>query len=135
MRKYLLNNRFVWMMTLWAALICIPPSNAFAFPSQSLSTVQPALLRQAQIDSVMDALSRPEAQLHMRLMHLDENQVRESLTKLDDTELAQVAQRADSVKAAGDAGLGLIIALLVIVLLVVLIVNLSNKKIVVRDAH
>lgn len=134
MRKYLLNYKLVWMMALWMALVSIPPSNAFAFPSESLSTVQSVSLREAQIDKVMSVLSRPEARLHMRLMRINENQVRDSLVKLDDAELAQVAQRADSVKAAGDFGLGLLITLLVIVLLVVLIVDLSNKKIEIKDA-
>ncbi len=133
MRKYLLNYKLVWMMALWTTFISIPPSNAFAFPSGSLSTVGPVSLREAQIDKVMSVLSRPEAQLHMRLMQIDESQVRDSLTKLDNAELAQVAQRADTVKAGGDGVIGLVIALLVIVLLVMLIVNLSNKKIEIKD--
>ena len=134
MRKYLLNRKLVLLMSLWMALLGGLPSNAFAFPSESLSTGGASEARQAQIDKVMSALSRPEAQLHLRLMRIDEGQVRTALAKLDEAQLAQVAQKADKVKAAGDGALGLLIALLVVVLLVVLIVNLSNKKIEIKDA-
>ncbi len=132
MRKYLLNCKLVWAVALWTAFVSIPPSSVHAFPSESLAILQPVSLREAQIDKVMSVLSRPEARLHMRLMRIDESQVRDSLAKLDDAELAQVAERADSVKAAGGA-LGIVIALLVIVLLVVLIMNISDKKIEIKD--
>ena len=134
MRKYLLDRKFVWVMALWMALLSVPPSNAFAFPSESLSVSDTAGARQAQIDKVMSVLSRPEAQLHLRLMRINDQQVRAALTKLDDAQLAQVARKADTVKAAGDGTLGVLIALLVIVLLVVLIINLSNKKVEIKDA-
>ena len=134
MRKQLLNKRFVWMMALWAAIISVPPSNAFAFPSGSLSVSSAPGVRDAQINKVMSILSRPDAQLHLRLMRIDEKEVRSALAKLDDAQLAQVARKADTVKAAGDGALGVIIALLVITLLVVLIINLSNKRVVIKDA-
>lgn len=135
MRKFILDPKLVWTMTLWAALISVRPSAAFAFPTESLQTVQPVSLREAQIDKIMSLLSRPEARLHLGLMRINESQVRDSLTKLDDAELAQVSQRADAVKAAGDGALGIVIAVLVIVLLIVLIMNLSNKKIEIKDDH
>ena len=132
MRKYLLDRKFVWVMALWMALLSVPPSNAFAFPSESLSVSDTAGARQAQIDKVMSVLSRPEAQLHLRLMRINDQQVRAALTKLDDAQLAQVARKADTVKAGGDI-LGLVIVLLVIAILVILIMKLSDKTVVVKE--
>ena len=134
MRKRLLSKQFVLMVALWTAIISVPPSNVFAFPSESLSMISADGVRDAQINKVMSVLSRPEAQLHLRLMRINDQQVRVALTKLDDAQLTQVAQKADSVKAAGDGALGIVIALLVIALLVVLIVNLSNKRVEIKDA-
>ena len=134
MRKFLLNREFIFALVFWSFVISMPASDAFAFPSESLSAGYSASARDAQIDKIMNVLSRPEAQLHLRLMRINENQVKDALIKLDDSQLTQVAQKADIVKAGGDGALGLVIAVLVIVLLIVLIVNLSNKKIEVKDA-
>ena len=133
MRVYLLDRKFVFTMALWAVFLGIVPSNGFAFPSESLAVVAPASVREAQIHRILEVLSRPEAQVHLRLMGVHSSQIEKSLSKLDDSQLQRIAQKADAVKVGGD-GLGIVIALLVIVLLVVLIVNLTDKKIVVKDA-
>ncbi len=134
MRKFLLNRRLVLAMALWAVFLGVCPTNGFAFPTQSLASLAPSAAREYQINKIMDVLSRPEARLHLQLMKLNEQDVRSSLTKLDDSQLTQVAQRADAVKAAGDGALGVIIALLIITLLVVLILRVSDKKVVVSKA-
>jgi hypothetical protein len=128
MRKHLLNPKLVWTMALLMTVLSVPPQ-AMAFPSQSLA--QTASVRDAQIERVMSVLSRPQAQTHLQLMRIDQSQLRESLTKLDDSELAQVTQRAESIKAAGD-GLGIIVTVLLIVLLVVLIMKINDRRIVVK---
>lgn len=132
MRKFLLNRGFVGALAVWAAVISFNPSVGSAMPSESLSTVQAVSVRQAQVEEIMQVLSMPQAQLHLRMMGLREADVREGLSKLDDAELAQVASRSETVKAGGD-GLGIVIAVLVIVLLVIVILSLTDKKIEVKD--
>lgn len=134
MRHKLLNPAFVSGMALWMCALSLPPSGAWAMPSASLSafaTVQ-TQIRQAQIDSILSALSRPEARAHLALMRIDEKRLKEDLAALSDTDLAAVAEKAEAVKAGGDA-LGVIVVLLVIALLVILILKLSEKKVVIRD--
>ena len=128
MRRYLLNRHFVFALAVWAAAISIGPSNAFAFPSNSLSVSAPASLRDAQISQIMTALSGPQAQLHLRLSGIDNKDLRQALSKMDDAQLSQVARRADNVKAGGD-GVGFVIAILIVVLLIVVIMKLMDKRI------
>ena len=133
MRRYFLNRKFVLALALWAGFLGILPSSSFAFPSESLSLAVTSSAREAQVSHILSVLSRPEAQVHLRLMGVHQDQIEKSLSKLDDSQLQRIAEKADAVKVGGD-GLGIIIALLVIVLLVVLIVNLTGKKIVVKEA-
>ena len=132
MVKRVLNRNFVSMLALWMTIISAVPSNAFAFPSQSLSALQPASLRDVQISRIMDVLSRPEAQVRLHMMGIDPKKAKNAVSGLDDAQLAQLAGRAEAVQAGGD-GLGLVIGILVVVLLVVLIINLMNKKIEIKD--
>ena len=132
MRRRLLNRKFVSVLVLWMTILSVAPLNVFAFPSQSLSVSQPASLRDAEISRIMSVLSRPEAEIHLRMMGISQAQVKDALAKLDDAQLAQVADKTNTIKAGGD-GLGIVIALLVIVLIVVLIVKLMNKKIEIKD--
>ena len=128
MRKFLLNRKLVLTLALWTMLISIPPSNAFAMPSASVTAFDGASLRQAQMNKIMSELSRPEARAHLMLMGISQNELKEKLAQLDDTQLAGVANKADAVKVAGDAGLGIIITLLVIAILAIIFVRLANNK-------
>ena len=133
MRKFLLDRKFVAVLALWMCLISVPPSNALAMPSESISAVTAPSIREAQIAGVLAVLSRPEARAQMVMMGIDQKTLKEKLAALDDSQLASVAQKAESVKAGGD-GLGLIIVLLVIVILVLVIMKLSDKRIEIKDA-
>ena len=128
MRKLLLNRSFILTLALWTMLISVPPSNAFAMPSASVSSFDTASLRQAQMTHIMTQLSRPEARAHLMLMGISQNELKEKLSQLDDAQLAGVSKRADAIKVAGDGGLGLIITLLVIGILVIIFARLYNHK-------
>ena len=128
MRKFLLNRKLVLTLALWTMLISIPPSNAFAMPSASVTAFDGASLRQAQMNKIMSELSRPEARAHLMLMGISQNELKEKLNQLDDAQLASVANKADAVKVAGDAGLGIIITILVIAILAIIFVRLANNK-------
>jgi hypothetical protein len=128
MRNILLNRKFVLTLTLWTVLISLPPSNAFAMPSASVSAFDASSFRQAQMDKILIELSRPEARAHMMLMGIKQAELQEKLSQLDDAQLATVADKASAVKVAGDAGLGIVITILVIVILVIIIQKLNHNK-------
>ncbi len=128
MRKFLLNRKFVLTLALWTMMISIPPSNAFAMQSASVSAFDGVSLRQVQMGNILSQLSRPEARAHMMLMGINQAQLKEKLAQLDDAQLASVSKKADAIKVAGDSGLGLIIVLLVIGILAIIFVRLYNNK-------
>lgn len=130
MRKFLLNRPFVLAMAFLALFVSLPPSKALAMPSASVSTFNVAA-RQAQIDQIMSVLSRPEARAHLVLMGIRQEDLKARLSQLDDRQLAMVADKADAVKAGGDA-LGIVVVVLVIAILVVLLMKLSDKTIEVK---
>ena len=123
MRKILLNRKFVTVLVLWMSLISIPPSNAFAMPSDSIAAFTIPSVREAQIENILMVLSRPEAKAQLMLMGINQETLKEKLNQLDDRELNTVSQKVDSVKAGGV--LGLIIVLLVIAILVVLLARIT----------
>ena len=133
MRKQLLNRKFVSVLVLWMAMLGMAPTHAFALPSQSLSALQSDYSRNAQIGQIMSVLSRPEAQLRLQMLGVSQKEMKDMLSKLDDGQLNQVADKAETIEAGGGA-IGLVIGILLIVLLVVVIMSVSNKKIVVKDA-
>ncbi len=128
MRKFLLNRKLVLTLALWTTFVSLPPSNALAMPSASVSVFDAASLRQTQMDKIMSELSQPEARVHLMLMGISQNELKEKLAQLDDAQLASVAKKAGAVKVAGNAGLGIIITLLVIAILAIIFVRLANNK-------
>ena len=128
MRKFLLNRKFVLALAMWTILISIPPSDAHAMPSASVSAFDVVSMRQGQMDHIMSELSRPEAKAHLMLMGISQSQLKDKLAQLDDAQLAGVSKKADAIKVAGDGGLGLIVVLLVIGILAIIFVRLYNNK-------
>ncbi len=108
----------------------IRPPAAFALPSESVTTFQPAAERQAQMEKVLSILSRPEARIQMKLAGIPEKELRGRLERMDDSHLTWAAARADQIQAAGV--LGIIIALLVIAILIVILIWLVDKDV---DVH
>ena len=128
MRKFLLNRKFVLALALWTMLISMPPSSAVAMPSASVSAFDAASLRQVQMTNILQQLSRPEARTHLMMMGISQSELKSKLSQLDDAQLANVANKADAIKVAGDGGLGLIVVLLVIGILAIIFVRLYNNK-------
>lgn len=126
-----LHPMIVRGVTAWALVLGLPPSGAQAMPTPPLELVQPVAHREAQIDQIMQALARPAAKIHLRAMGIRESDLRTRLARLDDAQLASVAEQAEAVKAAGV--LGLVIALLVIAILIVVLIALMDKKVEIKD--
>ena len=103
-------------------------------PSESVSVmVLDSSGRDSQIEKIMNTFSHPKAQLHLRMAGVNRAQLRESLSKLDNAQLAMVARRADTVKTAGQ--LEILIVLLVIAILVVIFLYAAGKDIEIKDKN
>ncbi len=121
----LLNPKIVSVMAVWAVLIGLFSSRAAAMPTDSLAVSAAASTREAQIEKIVSVLSRPEAQIHLRAAGIRQPELRVRLSKLNDSQLTILAQRADTLKAAGE--LGLLIFALVVAILIVIFVMLLKK--------
>lgn len=131
MKFLFLNKRFIGLVALFTFSVAIMPLRVMALPSGALSILSQAE-RQAQVDKILDALSGPQAKPHLVMIGMDLEELETKLAQLDDQQLMVVAEKADQVKAAGDAT-GLIIALLVIAILVVILLILLKKDIQIKD--
>ncbi|GEM_PF-1826409 len=130
--QHLRRSSIIGVIAAWALVIGISPGRAFALPTSSVASVQTASVRDVQIEAIVSALSTtPRARMHLRMVGISPAQLREKLARLDDVRLAQVAQKADAVKAGGE--LGLIIGLLVLTILIIVVVMLLDKKIEIKD--
>lgn len=126
MKKIILNRYFVLLISISTFCFNVAPPNAFAMPSESVTTFDREAARQAQIEKIMSVLDRPAVKVHMAVMGLNRGEISQSLSKLDDVQLARVSDKAEQVRVAGDAAIGIVIGLLLIVLLVVVIVKLVD---------
>ena len=127
MRKVLLNRKWVLGLAIWT-FICSVPGDIWAMPSQSMTAVSTNAVREAQVAQIMNVLSRPEARAAFLARGISEEKLRESLSGLSDSELDAVSQRADTIRAGGDAG-GIILTVLLIILLAVVIMKVMEKRV------
>lgn len=125
------RSRVIGAMAIWGLVIGVSPGRVFALPTASVASVQTASARDVQIETIVSALSAPRAQVHLRMAGISPTRLKEGLSRLDDAQLAQVARKADAVKAGGE--LGLIIGLLVLTILIIVVVMLLNKEIEIKD--
>ena len=120
------DPKFAFCLAIWAGVLGVRPGRAMAMPSESARSFQSDSMREAQIETIMSVLSRPEAQIHLRAHGVDPAKLRTKLARLDDSQLTSVAEKAEAVRSAGF--LGLLIGLLVVLILVVVLILLLDDK-------
>jgi hypothetical protein len=98
-------------------------------PTESRAIVSTASAREAHIDQIMQVLTRPDSQMHLRVLGITPHEVRAQLASLDDAQLTAVAERAESVHGAGDAivVIGISLGTILIVALIAFIVYVIAK--------
>lgn len=128
----LMRNRFL------AAVICFhmiflatSPTFAALIPSMD-SNGQTGAERARDISTIQRALETKMVQEKLMACGLTAEEVSAKLPSMTPAQIHTLAQASDDVLAAGDSGLGVIIALLVIVILVIIILKLMNKEIIIR---
>ncbi|HPR03099.1 MAG TPA: PA2779 family protein [Deltaproteobacteria bacterium] len=128
----LMRNRFL------AAFICfhmifLATSPAFAALIPSVGSSGQAGSEMARdMDTIQRALETKMVQVKLKAYGLSSEEVAAKLPSMTPAQVHTLAQASDDVLAAGDSGLGIIIALLVIVILVIIILKLMNKEIIIR---
>ena len=127
-----MRNRFL------AAIVCfhmifLATSPAFAalIPSKDSTGLTSAEMTR-DIATIQRALETKMVQEKLMAYGLTSEEVAAKLPSMTPAQIHTLAQASDDVLAAGDSGLGVIIALLVIIILVIIILKLMNKEIIIR---
>jgi hypothetical protein len=105
----------------------MPPEAAAMLAPTDVVTVQDPAQRQQDLLKVQKLLESKVVRNRLVAMGMNESEIDSRLTKLSDAELHQVASRIDKVHPAGDAGLGILVTVLVIGILVLLFIYLARR--------
>lgn len=129
---WILDSRICWLVLLaFTGLFLLQaPAEASLIPSRLASGELATAERQAQIDSIRQALEQDLVSQRLADYGLTPAEISAKLPTLSDDQLHQLASLS---KSAGEGGiLGEVIAVLLVILLVVVILKLMNKEIVIR---
>ncbi len=118
-------------LSLYLSILFISPAVA-GMAGMLTSSRAAAEQRQDELSRIQRTLETELVREKMAAYGLTPAEIGQKLEGLSDEQLHMLAQASDQVLAAGDDGLGIVIAILVIILLVILILKLSDKSIVIR---
>jgi hypothetical protein len=130
-RTWVLDFRICWMVLIAFSLLSLVPvnGNAALVPSR-LADGASVTERQAQIDTIRQALEQEVVTQRLADFGLSNEEIAAKLPNLSDAQLHQLAGLSKDI-AAGN-GAEVVIAVLVIILLVVVIIKLMDREIIIR---
>ena len=129
MKKHF-SRFFVLYLVFSFFLLSAIPSKTLAYVADSGGFTNTRTEDMAKVQRVLESkiVSGKLSKLGLSNMEINSR-----LEKLTDGELHQFASQIDSLYPGGD-GLGVVIAILVIVILVIVILQLTGKKIIIKEA-
>ncbi len=119
-----------WYLVFALFLISIvPKAEAGISPSEMVSTV---IDRAHDMERVQKAIESKMIRERLGKLGFTEDEIASRLGRLTDQQVHQLALNLDSLKVAGDDGLGVIVLLLVIAILVVILLQVTGHKVIVK---
>ena len=88
--------------------------------------------RAADLGTVEKVLEAKMIKARLAELGLTHEEIRNTLSQLNDRQLHKFAQQLDNLKIAGDGGLGIVISVLVIAILAVLLLKLTGHRVIVK---
>lgn len=113
-------------------LLTAPPAQAAFAPTVIRDAAGAPIDREVDLAMLRAALERRLVQQRLVDLGLDPGEASARLDALSDEELHAAADQMRALVPGGDAGLGIVIGLLVIVVLVIVILKLMKKEIIIR---
>ncbi len=115
------------IVTTWA--MALPPQVcAMLAPAELMSAVpSQSVTRAADLKTIQTTLESKMVRQRLSEFKLTPEQVNQRMSQLTDSQVHQVAMQIRTINPGGDAGLGIIVALLVIGILVLLFVYLFKR--------
>lgn len=130
-RTWVLDFRICWMVLIaFCALSLVPVNGNAALVPSRLADGANAFERQAQVETIRQALEQEVVAQRLADFGLSKEEVAAKLPTLSDAQLHQLAGMSKGI--AGGNGAEVVIAVLVIILLVVVIVKLMDREIIIR---
>jgi len=127
----------VWALVMTTLVTGVFPPEVQAMlapPSATASESGTGLDRAADLQKVQSVLEIKVVRQRLEDYGLAAEEINARLGQLSDAQLHQVASQIDALIPAGDAGLGIVVALLVIAILAVILVYLLGHRIAITKA-
>lgn len=134
MRTMMFLQVLVWTLVMTTLVTGVFPPEVQAMlapPSATASESGTGLNRAADLQKVQSVLETKVVSQRLADYGLSQEEISARVSRLSDAQLHQLAVQIDAMIPAGDAGLGIVIALLVIAILAVILVYLLDHKITV----
>ena len=125
-----LMKHLSWYLIIAMFIIGIAPkADAGIAPSEIIAMSQ--VDRTADIEKIQKVLEMKMVRERLEKLGFAQDEIQSKLSSLSDQQMHNLALQIDEIKAGGDSGLGIVIALLVIAILFVLLLWLMDHKVVV----
>ncbi|MBI3809287.1 MAG: PA2779 family protein [Nitrospirae bacterium] len=141
MRKMMQTMMFmqvlVWTLVVTTLVTGLCPPDAMAMlapPSATASESGTRLNRAADLQKVQSVLETKVVRQRLEDYGLTAEEISARVNQLSDAQLHQMASQIDAMIPAGDAGLGIVVALLVIAILAVILIYLLGHRIAITKA-
>jgi hypothetical protein len=135
-RPTVLVQVLVWTLAVTTLVTGIFPPEARAMLAPPTAAGEPdaGLNRTADLQKVQSVLETKVVRQRLADYGLSREEISARVNQLSDAQLHQLATQIDAMIPAGDAGFGIVIALLVIAILAVILVYLLGHRIAITKA-
>jgi hypothetical protein len=130
--KLQVRRWIVWYLVGAMFVIGVTPRVYAGFSPSEIVGHLPGLDRNADLEKIKSILEMKMVRERLQELGFTAGEIQNRLSQLSDSQIHQLALNLDEVKAGGDSGLGIIIAILVIVILVIVIIQLTGHKIIIK---
>ncbi len=133
MRRTVFVQVLIWTLAVTTLLTGIVPPDARAMLAPPTAAGEPGagLNRAVDLQTVQSALETKVVSQRLADYGLNQEEISARVNRLSDAQLHQLATQIDAMMPAGDAGFGIVIALLVIAILAVILIYLLDHRIVI----
>jgi len=126
-----LSRWIAWYLVVAMFVIGITPRVYAGFAPSEVLGLSPGE-RAADLQKVRQFLEMKMVGERLKELGYTSEEIQSRLSQLNDEQIHQLATKLDDLKVAGDSALGIIIALLIIAILVIVIIQLLGHKIVIK---
>ncbi|MBU4344673.1 MAG: PA2779 family protein [Proteobacteria bacterium] len=124
-------KQVAWCLVFAMFIIGIVPRVEAGFaPSEIVALAK--VDRAADMEGIQKALETKIIKERLEKLGFTQDEISNRFSQLSDWQIHQLALQLDDLKVGGDSGLGVVVALLVILILFVILLQLTDRRVVVK---